>query len=335
MAALHRAGEIADTIRLYSFHPSVLIGRHQLASREVRVERCRKKQIEIARRMTGGGAVYMDAGVLAWDVVVDHGRFRNHHGEAGALICAGIARGLSRLGLPARYRAHNEVEIDGRRVSGSSGFFDGPTFVCQGTVLVEFRPDRMAEVLHLPTGTSQRKAAAALSERLVGIADILGRVPAHSEIQDALAAGLAETLRRSCRREANSAAELALAARLLAEEYGTDDFIFGDPPQAGTGTRVGRRSVRSGLIEAHVRLRPGTERRIDQIWITGPFTATPARAIPDLETALRDLPVEAAPQRALGFLSDEGTLLSGASPADIAAVIAAAAAPAARQGRAR
>lgn len=321
LAELHRAGTIGDTIRFYRFVPSVLLGRHQIASREVRVAHCQKKQVEIARRMTGGGAVYMDADVLAWDVVVDHRMFRNHHGEANALICAGIARGLKRLGLSAQFRVPNEVEIGGKRVSGSSGFFDGTTFVCQGTLLIDFKPERMAEVLHLPVATTQRKAAAALSARLIGVADILGRVPVPGDIESALAAGLADVLHRPYQREAISSAELSLTERLLSEQYGLDGFVFDDPPQSGSGTRVGCRHVRSGIIEAHIRLRPGSERRIDQIWITGPFSATPPRAISDLEAALRNLPMADAPAQALVLLSCEGISLIGASPADIAAVI--------------
>jgi lipoate-protein ligase A len=281
--------------------------------------------------MTGGGAVYMDAGMLAWDVVVDHHLFRYHHGEANALICTGIARGLKRLGLSAQFRPPNEVEITGKRVSGSSGFFDGPTFVCQGTVLIEFNPERMAEVLHLPADATPGKAAAALSERLIGIAEIEGRVPETELIESALAAGLTDVLHRSYQRDTISSAELALTDQLLSEQYGTEDFIFHDPPQTRYPTRIGRQCVRSGVIEAHVRLRHGSERRIDQIWITGPFSAIPARAITDLETVLRDLPIADAPERALAFLSDAGAVLSGASAADIAAVILAAQGAAARR----
>jgi len=321
LAELHGAGTIGDTVRFGRYRPSVLLGRHQIVAREIRIDRCRATGVEIARRMTGGGAVYMDPGILAWDVVLDRRSVGWTFAEANARICDGIARGLARLGLPAAFRSPNEVEIGGRRVSGSSGYFTGPTFVCQGTVLIEFDPVRMADVLRLP---ADRNAVSALSERLVAVADILGHTPEPLDIENALIAGMAEVLGREIQRENITVAESILAEHLLAREYGNDDFVFRNPPLTDAPIRIGRRAVTSGLIEAHVRLRPGVEQRIDQIWITGPFSAVPARVIPDLENTLRDLPMARAAQRALSFLNEENAILFGAAREDIAAVIAAA-----------
>lgn len=69
LAELHRAGEAPDTLRFLRFPPSAIVGRHQILAREVRLYYCRAKGIETARRTTGGGAIYMDPGILAWEIV--------------------------------------------------------------------------------------------------------------------------------------------------------------------------------------------------------------------------------------------------------------------------
>ena len=64
LAELHRAGLIADTLRFSAYPTSVLLGCRQRLADVVRLEACRRRHVDIARRVTGGGAFYTDAGVL-------------------------------------------------------------------------------------------------------------------------------------------------------------------------------------------------------------------------------------------------------------------------------
>jgi glycine cleavage system H protein len=72
-------------------------------------------------------------------------------------VCGGVAAGLSRLGVAARFRAPNDIAIGGRKVSGSSGYTAGRAAVLQGTVLVTDEVAVMAHALRLaeplPDGT--------------------------------------------------------------------------------------------------------------------------------------------------------------------------------------
>ena len=68
MIDAHIARDIPDSIRFLRFPPTVLIGRHQALSREVRVEYCKANGIGIVRRITGGGAIYFDEGQLGWSL---------------------------------------------------------------------------------------------------------------------------------------------------------------------------------------------------------------------------------------------------------------------------
>ena len=63
------ADDIPDTIRFLRFPPTALVGLHQDLRREIKLEYCRKKSIGIARRITGGGAIYFDEGQLGWELV--------------------------------------------------------------------------------------------------------------------------------------------------------------------------------------------------------------------------------------------------------------------------
>lgn len=219
LAALHAAGRIADTVRFHRYSPSVLLGRSQDLPRAADVAYCRRAGIEIARRVTGGGAVFMSPGMLAWDVVVSRDAVAGDLAEATRCICSGVASALSRLGVGARFRAPNDIEIGGRKVSGSSGYFEGRSIVVQGTVLVADETHDMARALGIPE--------AALRERVCSLSQFLERDISLAEVAAAAGEGLAQALGRRAVADALSTAEIDTARSLLADEIGTEDFLAG------------------------------------------------------------------------------------------------------------
>ena len=80
----HQAGRIPDTLRFMRFPPTALIGRHQALRQEVDVDYCHAHGIGIVRRITGGGAIYLDEGQLGWGLVFQRKAL-------GATCLAGLA----------------------------------------------------------------------------------------------------------------------------------------------------------------------------------------------------------------------------------------------------
>src|SRR5262245_35323431 len=89
LAELHRTGRAEDTLRFYRSPPAMLLGRHQNLRRAVNVDRCARRHIEMTRRITGGGAMYVDPGILAFDLVVDRRNFGASLSNAIAWIATG------------------------------------------------------------------------------------------------------------------------------------------------------------------------------------------------------------------------------------------------------
>ncbi len=218
---LHRIGATPDTIRFHRYPRSVLIGRNQALDREVDIERCHRTGVEIARRVTGGGAVYMSSGILAWDIVAGRSRLGDSLGEVTLKIGSAIAAGLRRLGSPAKADAQGAVDIQGRKVSGSSGGFDGPTVIIQGTVLIDFDYDEMMSLLKARPDTTKPVAPVA------SLADCLDRVPPIEEVHTAILAELNNIWDGASVTSELRADELAVADKLFADEIGTDEFVMG------------------------------------------------------------------------------------------------------------
>lgn len=226
LAEIHRIGRVPDTIRFHRYPRSVLLGRQQNLAREVNVERCRQEGVEIARRVTGGGAVYMSPGILAWDVVAGHRRFGTTLSEVSSRIASIVADGLCRLGLQATATIPGNIEIGGRKVSGSGGAIEGRTVILQGSLLVDFDRDEMASVL------KARPGEAAPAVRVASLADVLGHVPSIGEVKAAVMAALLEDGNASIVEEKLRIEEFAAAEKFFAEEIGTDEFVNGPTVEA-------------------------------------------------------------------------------------------------------
>jgi lipoate-protein ligase A len=215
----HCDGEAPDTLRFHRYPACVLVGNGQRLSDSIDLAYCRHRGIEIARRVTGGGAVFMSPSMLAWDVVLDR---RRHSGGLDSLtrhICEGIAAGLVHLGAAASFAPPNAVAIAGRKVSGSSGYLEGRSAVLQGTVLIKDDTSEMAAALGLPEAGLRRSVSC--------LAASLGVAPSMAGVQAALVASLAGKLQMRPDHAEPDQAERALAQRILEEEIGTDDFVVG------------------------------------------------------------------------------------------------------------
>ena len=166
-----QADRVPDTIRFLRFPPTALIGRHQDLSREVDLEYCAANGVGTVRRITGGGAIYLDEGQLGWELVFN----RSSLGIAAlpdiaAEICNAAAMGLGELGVDAKFRPRNDIEVDGRKISGTGGFFDGDVLIYQGTVLVDMNPEHMVRALKIPESKLAKRNLDSAAQRHRAIA---------------------------------------------------------------------------------------------------------------------------------------------------------------------
>jgi lipoate---protein ligase len=265
----------------------------------------------------------MSPGILAFDLIVKRRDFGPRLSNSLAWICTGLAAGIARLGLPARFQPSGSIVIDNRLVGGVTATYEGLTFIFQGFIHVDVEAHEI-EALAASAGKRKNQEPAGAMRPTTSLAAFLGRTPPVGETIDVLAAGLADQLRRPFARSEAETAELNLADHLVSERLGTRRFVAGNIPNSPGAARSARQRAVGGYVEAHVRLMPGTDEWIDQVWIAGDFSIVPPRAIHELEEALRDVPIEAAADRAWEVLRDSAVSIFGATPFDIAAVIAAA-----------
>ncbi len=286
--------KIPDTIRFIRFRPSALIGIHQYLSHEIKLDYCRAHGIEVGRRITGGGSLYLDEGQIGWELVFDRSTFGPLDlGQVTRRVCDAFALGLNKLGVPARYRPRNDLEVDGRKISGTGGFFDGNLIFYQGTLLIDFDASKIAACLNVPAEKLAKRTLDSAAKRVITMREVLGdTLPDLQTIYDGLLAGFADGLSIVPQWGAITRYEEGLADRHFREEIGTDAYVaMLDAPADDDMMVSASLTGGGGSVRTDIRLEGPRRELICEVLITGDFFVTPPRVIFDLEAALRGLEV--------------------------------------------
>jgi len=319
-----QADHVPDTIRFLRFPPTALIGRHQDLSREVDLDYCEKNGVGTVRRITGGGAIYLDEGQLGWELV-----FHRKSLGIAALpdlareICNAAALGLSKLGVDAKFRPRNDIEVDGRKISGTGGFFDGDVLIYQGTVLVDMNSQQMVNVLNIPESKLAKRELDSAAQRVVTLKELLGdAIPDLETIKQALIDGFTEGLGISTAEGEITENEESLAQRYLIEEIGTDEFLREiDNPADQDEVQAGSYTGPGGTIDVFVKLEGPTKRVLQRVLISGDFFVTPPRVVFDLEASLVGTRLDEVNATIDQFFTDNEIDMLSVAPADFQVAI--------------
>ena len=300
----HQEGGSPNTLRFLRFEPCALVGYHQKVEHEVWTDFCAANGIALQRRITGGGAIYFDPRHLGWELYFDRAFLGT--GDMTALsrrVCEAAAAGLRRLGIDAQFRPRNDIEVNGRKISGTGGAFDGSSVIFQGTVLIDADMEQMLGALKVAPEKLSKRQIEDIGERLTTVTAELGREVAWPEVKNALAEGFAEELGVTLTPGEVSNAESERHTEALAE-MDTADWVHLHSATADEGGEVAEATHRSdgGIIRAAVGADPARG-MIKHVTFSGDFFVNPKRMVFDLEAALRNLPAARLEATVHGFFA--------------------------------
>ncbi len=287
----HQAlGQSPKTFRFMQFSPhTALVGYHQSVDRELHRDVCRALGVEVNRRITGGGAIYMDSRQLGWEFC-----FRQEDGVAAVdadavyqQLSQVVIRALLEWGIQAQFRPVNDVEVDGRKISGTGGTAWDRALIYQGTLLVDFDVKTMLRVLKLPIEKLTDKAVQSFQDRMVTMAELLGEPPAVSDVKAALIEAVEAVLGVHLRAESLTFAE-EQEWEAIKDTYRQPEWIDRRRPPAGDyELREASWKAPGGLLRAALHM-DDRQNRIVRAFLTGDFFVYPERAVLDLEAVLKD-----------------------------------------------
>jgi len=283
LLSLKAQNKIPNTLRFLSFEPEcVLIGYHQNPYDEVNLELCEFLNIDVGRRRTGGGAIYFNKAQIGWEVVASLKDFDiKNYEELSQYMCEKVAKALSTLGVDAKYRPRNDIEVNSKKISGTGGVLQEGAFLYQGTILIDFDPDKMASLLKIPYEKLQDKNISSAKERVTSLKQELGYSPSFEDIAKAIEKEFEDFgLEQGALTEEESNLLLELSKKLNSKDWIFENEIV--------DKLISTKTIRTkaGTFKINFKI-DKSKRLLEYIVINGDFFATPPNAVKDLESYLK------------------------------------------------
>ena len=229
--------------------PSVIIGLNQSAYAEVNLPYLQEHGIALARRVTGGGAVYHDLQNLNYTIV---GKSRDLNADYPEYLHM-VVDALRQMGVPAELSGRNDIMVDGRKCSGYAKRVWKDRLMVHGTLMFDVDLETLQEVLSVPGSKMAASGIASVRSKVANLREYLPQICDVLALKDALHRILAgadtEVPMDASKQEAID--------RMADEKFRTWDWIYGKSPEAqfrasqkfACGTVEVCWSVRHGLLE--------------------------------------------------------------------------------------
>ncbi|WP_102373573.1 lipoate--protein ligase [Raoultibacter massiliensis] len=172
---------------LWQNENTIVIGRNQNPWKECRIAEFEADGGRIARRLSGGGAVFHDIGNLNFTFVArgeayDVSRHMN-------VMCAAVQS----FGLAARVSGRNDATVDGAKFSGNAFFRSNERKCHHGTLMIDVDTGKLARYLQPDSKKLAAKGVESVRSRVVNLASLNSRVTVET-----LSIALVEAFSEAC-----------------------------------------------------------------------------------------------------------------------------------------
>lgn len=227
---------------LWQNAPAVIIGLNQSAHAEVNLPFLQEKGIVLARRVTGGGAVYHDLGNLNYTIVGPSRLMEQCYSL--------VAEALQRMGVPAERSGRNDILVEGRKVSGYAKRLSKGRMMIHGTLMWDVDLETLTRALAVPGSKLEAAGVASVRSRVANLRSYLPDLKDIHAFQEALRKELAQ----GDPEIPLTPEQLAIVDRMADEKFRRWEWNIGHSPAA---TFQSSAKFPCGTVTAHFTLKNG------------------------------------------------------------------------------
>ena len=207
-----------DYFFIWQTKPTVILGRNQLLRNEVNIDYCRKHDVFISRRKSGGGCVYSDEGNIMFSFICREPNVQKMFANCMHLA----ADALHRIGVPVNISGRNDILLDGKKVSGAAFYRTGERSVMHNTLLVHSDLSMLEQVITLDKAKLQSKGVKSVRQHVGNIGDYtsMSLQELKTSFRQAMCGDKTITITEDMMPE----------IRALQASFAAEDFIYGKQP---------------------------------------------------------------------------------------------------------
>ena len=285
---------------------TIVVGKYQNTAEEIDQAYVDAHGIRVARRLSGGGAVYHDKGNLNFTFIVDRA---DAPGLNFKIFVEPVIRALARFGVHAAFTGRNDLTIDGMKFSGNAQYARRGRLLHHGCIMLDSNLTSVADALRVKEAKFDSKAVKSVRSR---VTTINAHAPAPISMEEFKGA-LKECAMASGELEPCTLTEEDLAAirKLRDEKYATWAWNYGCSPAYDM-----RREMKfpAGLVTAHLSAEGG---KIKAVRFYGDFFGG---ELGELEGAMVGLPLDGHLTEALEALR-VGDYMSGITAEELSRLL--------------
>jgi lipoate-protein ligase A len=161
-----------DYVFFYIHMPSIIVGKFQNTIEEVNKDFIESENILVARRLSGGGAVYHDSGNLNFSFVQK--AIKNDINNF-AKFTQPVISALNSLGVNALLSGRNDIVVDDKKISGNAQCYKNGRLLHHGTLLYNADMNYLIRALKVKDLKIQSKGIKSVRSRVANLIDYMDK----------------------------------------------------------------------------------------------------------------------------------------------------------------
>lgn len=235
---------------------AIIVGKHQNTLAEINLPFVQENNIQVVRRLSGGGAVYHDMGNLNFTFITDAD---NAEEMNFAVFCMPIIRTLEQIGIHAEVNGRNDITIGGKKFSGNSQYLKKNRVMHHGTIMFNSNLSVVSQALQVDPTKVQSKGIQSVRSRVTNVSDHLTGKMTLPEFRALLLKNvLTENNGEEYQLTPNDLAEIE---SLRTDRYATWEWNYGASPECTIIKK--KRYDGCGLVEIYMTIENCLIKKID------------------------------------------------------------------------